>query len=208
MHFISERFVKSSWISFVALDLALLLLLGGLSPASAAKRKSRSPEDLTNFLLSPRYSQWLVGPIAWMVSEKEIDVYLGLQKDEEAAAFISDFWRRRGGSSLIPGQGPRALFDARVEEADRLFGEGINKGHRTDRGTVFVLYGEPEEIRFEVAPMGRGEFLEIWEYSKSADKGLDNRKPERIYRFVNDDGRTILYRGPVRRQLPGGGVRR
>ena len=177
------------------------------SPALAGKRKHQDPEELTNFLLSPRYSQWLVGPVAKIASSEERDVYLGLQVDEEAAAFITGFWEKRGGEAVFPTKGGKVIFDERAQEADRIFSEGTFRGHRTDRGTVFVLYGEPKEIRFEAAPRGRGEFLEIWEYDKEAEKGLDGKKPERLYRFVKKNGTTQIYRGPLKSQIPGAAIR-
>lgn len=191
--------MKSSWISFVALEAALLLLVGSVAPTHAAKRKKQDPADLTNFLLSPNYSQWLVGPIARIATNEERDAYLKIEVDEDAAAFIEEFWKKRGGDSVFPTQGQKVIFDERVAEADRIFDEITYRGHRTDRGTIFVLYGEPEEIRFEEAPRGRGDFLEIWQYPREAEEGLDGKKPERLYYFVKKDGKTTLYRGPTNR---------
>lgn len=184
-----------------------MLAVALASPALAGKRKHQDPEDLTNFLLSPRYSQWLVGPVAQIASSEERDVYLSLQVDEEAAAFIAGFWEKRGGEAVFPTKGKKVTFDERVQEADRIFSEGTFRGHRTDRGTVFVLYGEPEEIRFEAAPRGRGEFLEIWEYDGEVEPGLDGKKPDRLYRFVKKDGATQLYRGPLKGLARGATIR-
>lgn len=207
VHFISDRFVKNSWISSVVLEVALLLALTLATPVEAGKRKQQEPEELTNFLLAPSYSQWMVGPIARIASSEERDTYLRLQSDEEAAAFITDFWEKRGGEVIFPTKSPKVIFDERVQEADRIFNEQTFRGYRTDRGTVFVLYGEPDEIRFEQAPRGRGEFLEIWEYAEEVGEGLDGVKPEKIYRFVKKDGATTLYRGPLNRRRSGSSVR-
>jgi len=199
--------VKNSWISCVVLEAALLLAVALAAPAAAGKRKQQDPEEMTNFLLSPRYSQWLVGPVAHIASAEERDTFLSLQVDEEAAAFIARFWEERGGDAVFPHKGKKAIFDERLQEADLIFSDGTYRGHRTDQGTIFVLYGEPEEIRFENAPRGRGEFLEIWEYPKEAEKGLDGKNPDRFYRFVKQNGRTVIYRGPLNRQLPGSSIR-
>jgi GWxTD domain-containing protein len=199
--------VKNSSTSFVVLEIILLLAFTLVSPVEGGKKKPQNPEDLTNFLLSPRYSQWLVGPVALIATAEERSAYLRLQEDEEATAFIVSFWDKRGGDSVFSTNGEKAIFDERAQEADRVFGEGTFRGHRTDRGTIFVLYGDPEEIRFEAAPRGRGEFMEIWEYPKEAEEGLDGKKPEKFYRFVKKDGKTTFYRGPVGRQIPGNSVR-
>ena len=199
--------MKNSWIFCVVLEAVLVLSLVAVSPALAGKRKQQNPEDLTNFLLSPRYSQWLVGPISHIADEGERKTYLGLQDDKEAAAFIAAFWEKRGGESVFPTKGQKLIFDERKEEADRVFDERTYAGHRTDRGTLFVLYGEPKEIRFEAAPRGRGEFLEIWEYEKDTEPGLDGQSPETLYYFVKKDGHTTFYRGPRGRQNPRSNIR-
>ena len=205
--FISDPSVKNFSISFVVLKITLLLAFALALPVEGGKKKLLDPEDLTNFLLSPRYSQWLVGPVALIATAEERSAYLSLQEDEDATAFIVSFWDKRGGDSVFPTKGEKAIFDERAQEADRVFSEGTFRGHRTDRGTIFVLYGDPEEIRFEAAPRGRGDFMEIWEYPKEVEKGLDGKKPEKFYRFVKKDGRTTFYRGPVGRQIPGTSVR-
>lgn len=199
--------MKNSWIFCVALEVLLVLSLVTASPALAGKRKKQDAEDLTNFLLSPRYSQWLVGPIGMIADDVEREAYLGLQDDGAAVAFIGEFWDKRGGETVFPAKSPKVIFDERKEEADRLFDERTYAGHRTDRGTLFVLYGEPEEIRFEAAPKGRGEFLEIWEYGKDSEPGLDGRQPETLYYFVKKDGRTTFYKGPRGQQVPGVRIR-
>ncbi len=195
--------MKSFSICFAVVETVLLLTFSVAAPLEAGKKKRQNPEELTNFLLSPRYSQWLVGPVARIASDEERKTFLNLQVDEEAAAFISDFWQQRGGDSVFPTKGPKVIFAERKEEADRVFADGTYVGHRTDRGTIFVLYGEPTEIRFEAAPRGRGEFLEIWEYGREVEKGLDGQQPERLYHFVKKDGRTVFYKGPLNRQRTG-----
>ena len=184
-----------------------MLSLVAVSPVLAGKSKWQDPEELTNFLLSPRYSQWLVGPVGRMADEGERKAYLGLQDDKEAAAFITTFWDKRGGEAVFPTKGQKLIFEERKEEADRIFDERTFAGYRTDRGTLFVLYGEPLEIRFEAAPRGRGEYLEIWMYDKNAEPGLDGQKPETFYYFVKKDGHTTYYKGPKSRQITRSGIR-
>jgi GWxTD domain-containing protein len=191
--------VKSFWTSCVALELAGLILLAVALPASAAKPRSRRPEDLTNFLLSPEFSRWLVGPISHFASEAEIRDFLELDSDDQAGDFIEQFWERRGGETVFPQKSKRLIFEERAAEADRVFSEGTHRGLRTDRGTVFVLYGPPEEVRYELPTRQLGQPIEVWSYPKDAQKGLDDRKPDRIYRFVREGDLTVFYRGPVRR---------
>lgn len=195
--------MKNSWIFSAVLELVVLAVTLTVVPAMAAQRKQLEPLDLTNFALSPEYSRWIVGPIAHIATAKEIDQYLALQSDDEAAAFIEDFWDRRGGEALFPVKGKKLIFDERVKEADKFFTEGTYVGSRTARGTILVLYGAPLEVRYELPVRPRDEAIEVWVYPADAPEGLDGEKPDPIYRFVKEDDVTVLYRGPTRRQFGG-----
>ena len=189
--------MKNFWISCVALSLVLLAL--DVAPAPAASKKRIKPEDLTNFMLSPEYSQWLVGPIFHMIAEVDRKKFLALQSDAEAQKFIKEFWDARGGEAVFPTRGQKLIYDERAAEADKMFGEGTNRGRRTDRGTIHVLYGEPKDIRYDPPARQFGSPIEVWIYPGSSEEGLDGRRPERIYMSEKRDDATVFVRGPVRR---------
>lgn len=200
MPFINGRSVKNFSTCFAVAELVLWSALVIQGPAGAAKPSSAAPEELTNFRLSPGYSQWLVGPIARMASQEEIGRFLALHSDVEAQEFIERFWEQRGGEAIFPARGQKLIFQERAEEADRLYSEGTHRGSRTDRGTIYVLYGPPEKIDYESPVRQHGEPIEVWNYPKDRDEGLDGQKSDRTYRFVKQGDRTVFYRGPIRRQ--------
>ena len=82
------RFVKSFSTYCVATSLVALALLLAQPGELQAGKKKPAAEDLTNFLLAPEYSQWLVGAIGRMASAAEIQAFLALTADDEAAAFV------------------------------------------------------------------------------------------------------------------------
>jgi len=177
----------------------LLLALGSLGAAG-------SPDELdavslTNFQLSPAYSQWLLGPISRMATGAEIDAYLALDEDSEAQTFIESFWRERSNpDSPWPTDQPRAVFERRLAEADTRFSEGTKVGRWTDRGTIYILYGAPEKSYFEVPERPRNsprqpEPVEVWSYPKDAPRGLDGEKPKRKYFFVKRGEATVFNFG-------------
>lgn len=175
--------------------LACLLGLALLVPAvsvSAGKPK-KEDLDLINPLLDPELSQWLVGPPSWIASEKEIDQYLKLTSDAAAEAFIQDFWARRNPYPDRPDNAAKELYDKRVKESEAKYQEAGIPGWKTPRGRVFVTYGEPSDVDYEVAPDPKDPLIEIWIYDKDADKGLDGESPKRQYRFIKRGELTEFY---------------
>lgn len=160
---------------------------GGVAPAS------RSRAELTNPFLGPEHSAWLIGPVARIATPQEIQEFLALQDDTAAAAFVQAFWDRRDPSPDKPGNPIRETFEARAAEADRKYSEAGFLGRRTDRGTVFVVYGPPSESEFEVSPIPNGPPLEVWTYDAQAPSGLDARRPAGVYRFIKQGDQTVLY---------------
>ena len=184
----------------ILLPVLLLALHFGAGPASA--KKPSSPDDLFNPFLGVEYSYWLVGPIAIIASEEEISQFLALQSDEAAKTFVEEFWKKRNAGTEPFKKTPRQLFEQRAAEADRRFSERTYPGRRTDRGAIFVVYGEPEKIVFESPQTTTGYTQEVWYYPKKPENGLDLEKPKRLYKFVEIEGRTVFFRNQTKRPDP------
>ncbi len=190
--------------------LVLLLVAALLAvPAAAAKKKKKKlsdPEELFNPLLGIEYSHWLVGPIAEIASEEEIEEYLALVTDEDAASLIDAFWLGRAEGYGFFDKKPHQIFEERATEADKRFSEGALPGRSTDRGMIWIVYGEPEDVEYEIPRDTKIPTLEVWTYSKDAEAGLGGEKPKRAYRFVEIDGSKVFYSGqkfrldPVQRE--------
>jgi GWxTD domain-containing protein len=161
-----------------------------LACASGGSGAVAAMADLTNPFLGPDYSAWLIGPVARIARPEEIKAYLALHDDGEAATFIQQFWARRSS-----GKGPPALalFEERAAVADKRYSEAGLLGRRTDRGTIFILYGHPARGGFEVAPRPSDPPIEVWEYGATAPAGLDGKPPDRFYRFTKRGDLTVLY---------------
>lgn len=172
---------------------ACLLVVAATTPAEGRKEKKPPREDLINFRLGPEYAQWLIGPLYSMATPAERDEFLSLADDRAAAAFVEEFWRRRDPDPALFGNPVKATFERRAEEADRRFREGTRLGRATDRGTVFVLYGEPGRIDFDPGLAPHEPDLEVWSYPEDAPAGLDGERPKQRYFFAERDGETVLY---------------
>jgi GWxTD domain-containing protein len=170
----------------------VLLAISGCSGGGSAT-SGRRMADLTNPFLGPEYSSWLVGPIAVLATPLEIHGYLEVKDDTQAQAFISRFWQSRNPTPDRPTNPVHDTFEKRAAEADRLYSEAGYLGRRTDRGTVFILYGSPGKTEFESSPDPGNPNLEVWTYGANSPSGLDGKRPLAMYRFVKRGDLTVNY---------------
>jgi GWxTD domain-containing protein len=164
----------------------LLLALALLAAGCGGGGVSRSAVDLANPFLGPDWSSWLIGPIARLATPEEVQAFQGLKDDEAAAAFVEGFWKKRGPAV-------QKAFEQRSAVADRLYGEAGYLGRRTARGAVYVLYGPPGKVEFEVSPSPKESAIELWRYGASAPSGLDGKRPNPFYRFIKRGDVTVDY---------------
>jgi GWxTD domain-containing protein len=187
--------------------LALLAALAAACGTGTGAAPARSLADLTNPYLGPEYSGWLIGPIAGMVTPAETEAFLALRDDAGARELIEEFWRRRDPTPATPDNPLRQAFEERAAEADRLYSESGFLGRRTDRGAIFVLYGPPSRVDYEVSPSPGDPPLEVWFYTPDVPAGLHGKRPAGSYRFIRrgDLTRTYVPRRPGQRpgQRPG-----
>jgi GWxTD domain-containing protein len=173
----------------------LLLVIGAqlALPVGARKQKKIKVEEAINFQLGLDYSHWLVGPVFYLATEPERVAYLKLVADPEAEAFIRDFWEHRDPEPEMFGNEVRRVFDARAADADKRYRESATVGRRTSRGAVYVVYGEPEEVIFDISTKMNEPDLEVWIYARDSEPGLDSRQPRLRYWFANKDGKVVEH---------------
>jgi len=176
--------------------LLLLLLVAGCGGGGTAA-PSRSRAELINPALGPDYSDWLVGAASRLATPEEVNEYVTLRDDQQAEAFIERFWQKHNPTPGRPVNPLRQEFEKRSENADRQFSEAGLLGRRSDRGTIYVLYGLPKKIDHDVSPVPNGPPLEVWIYGTDAPSGLDGKRPSPLYRFVKNGDVTVLYQGRV-----------
>jgi GWxTD domain-containing protein len=186
------------------LGVSLCLILATGTALAARKQRPPRTEDIINVFLGLEYSHWLIGPIYYLATPEEREAYLALRSDEQAEAFIREFWRRRDPEPEIFGNPASDLFERRAELADRRYREQATIGRRTDRGALFILFGEPELIQFDVSNHPAEPDLEIWYYPRDVEEALGGLQPQSAYFFAEIEGRTVSYvpRPSRRRNIP------
>ena len=137
------------------------------------------------------------GPTRWIMLPEEEKKARRLRTNREAITFIEEFWRRRDPDLQKPGNPFVQTFNERAEAADRLYGEGVERGSMTDRGRALILLGPPPRLSYGQKPVptwdpGRSGThpqietkhlaLETWNYPEA-------ELPPRIVELLKADGR-------------------
>jgi GWxTD domain-containing protein len=175
--------------------LPLLLSLSLAAGCGGGATPVRSRTELINPALGPDYSAWMVGAASRLATPEELNEFLTLRDDQQAEAFLDRFWQKHNPAPSKLVNPLRQTFETRSENADRQFSEAGQLGRRSDRGTIYVLYGLPKKIDHDVSPVPGGPPLEVWIYGKDAPSGLDGNPPSPLYRFVKNGDATVFYAG-------------
>jgi GWxTD domain-containing protein len=131
-----------------------------------ASRELEVPVD-TFARVSDEELDGLFEPLVHLPDAGDLGVYRGLSA-EGKRRFLRAFWNQRDLTPGTPGNEAMQGFYARITEANRRFAEGgagAVPGWRTDRGRVFVRYGEPDEILHRPST-GSAPPWEAWKYSR------------------------------------------
>ncbi|PIE03839.1 MAG: hypothetical protein CSA81_00195 [Acidobacteria bacterium] len=105
----------------------------------------------------------LVDPL---ITEGEREIYSGITKYRERDYFHSIFWYKRDPHPELAGNEFKKEYFERREQARLRFSERDKPGVQTDRGRVFLLLGEPDEVVQEAvieSALGSG-IKEKWIY--------------------------------------------
>ena len=99
----------------------------------------------------PAYKKWLEEEVAYIMAPIEKDVFLKLETDRERTLFQDAFWKQRDPTPGTPENEFKEEHYRRIKYANRYLGRGTPKqGWRTDRGRIYIILGEPNDIqRFE-----------------------------------------------------------
>ena len=108
----------------------------------------------------------LFAPLVYVGQSEELSVYKGLSL-EGKRRFLRAFWRRRDPTPGTPANEERVGFYARIATANERFREGGASqipGWRTDRGRVFIKYGDPD-LTLHRPEAGPDRPWEAWKYT-------------------------------------------
>ncbi len=101
--------------------------------------------------------------VIYIRTKAENDDFQKLKNIDDKRRFLYGFWKRRDVNPETPKFEARTDYFKRIDEANRMFKQGFTEGWKTDRGRIYVTYGNPSDIErhpFESETRN----YEIWTY--------------------------------------------
>ena len=117
-----------------------------------------------------------VAVLTHIAASSELDAFVKASEDERKKLW-EEFWREKDPTPGTPRNEYLEEHLRRFRYANDRFAVPLTAGWKTDRGRIYILYGEPDEIESYPFEMGRKP-TEIWTYY---DKG-------RRFVFVDETG--------------------
>lgn len=140
----------------------LCLILIGTSFATAQLK----PKDLPT-----QHRRWLEEEVVYIITPMERDVFLRLSNDRERDLFITAFWKHRDPTPGTDKNEFREEHYRRLNHVNRRYRYAGKPGWKTDRGKVYLLLGEPNDIRIFHSTDAYYP-SELWAYQGIKLKGL------------------------------------
>ena len=138
-----------------------------VSPVLSTTFGAMSEEELDDLFAKSKY----------IATDSEKDKYKSLSTVEAKREFTYNFWKTRDENPVTGKKESYQTYLKRVEECNARF-KGMGKeGWQTDRGRVFLVYGEPSEIE---------------RYPNETDK-----KPYEIWHYNDIEGGVIFVFGDI-----------
>ena len=131
--------------------LTAVLLLSACRSYNLAKKL---PEPYAEFYTKVRY----------IITKQEERTFLSIDHGEKDQ-FIEDFWKRRDPDPNTEENEFRVEYFNRITRADELFISEGRPGWMTDRGRIFILFGQPtSRMEDPAGTSSYGRCIEVWYY--------------------------------------------
>jgi GWxTD domain-containing protein len=95
---------------------------------------------------------------------QEIKGYSKIKGVDSKRQFLFEFWKKRDTDLSTPENEALREYITRIDESNKRFGTLSKIGWKTDRGRVYILYGDPSEIERFPNQMDKKPY-EIWHYN-------------------------------------------
>ena len=197
--------MKPSHICRLSFWGSLLTLL--CIPVAAAQQGAWRVKQHQHPLKQMAISTWrkfLNEDALYIITDQERTAAKELTTDQQRDDFITAFWERRNPNPRSPENAFKEEHYRRIAYANEDFGTDVREGWKTDRGRIYIIYGQPNYVEYP----HRLSATEIWHYASVqglgqnvvltfTDKDKDGRFP-----LTDEDvdshprirgGQTVVY---------------
>ena len=130
--------------TLLALACILFAVAFLVAPAAAWAQMPTDPSEALR-VFEEDIRDWDDGPVQYLLTNEEHEIWKELDNDEQRRDFIQWFWDRRD-DDLRDRQHPfKEGFYTRVAVANKRF-PGFPRGWKSDRGRVWITLGQPDGI--------------------------------------------------------------
>lgn len=100
----------------------------------------------------------------YIASNNEIDQYESLDSLNAKREFLFKFWKNRDMEPETPENEFKLEYFGRIMKADSKYSSFNKKGHKSDRGRILIIFGEPDQVDRHPSQMDTKPY-EIWYYN-------------------------------------------
>lgn len=115
----------------------------------------------------------------YLATDQEIKTFSNITNIEGRREFLADFWSKIENGQHGQTDISRAIYLDRVATANQRYHALGKEGWQTDRGRVYLLYAEPDEVQ-RFPSMNNSKPYEIWNYNQ-IESGV-------IFVFIDQNG--------------------
>jgi len=111
-------------------------------------------------------------PLVYLTSSDSLSVWktgLSLQAKQQ---FLTRFWAQRDPTPATPKNELREQFYGLIAQANKAYGDGgrsSTPGWKTDRGRIYVKYGQPSDMLDRRTPSGQSPPYQVWRYTRGKE---------------------------------------
>jgi GWxTD domain-containing protein len=112
-------------------------------------------------------------PLEYLTSRDTLAVWKSGLSVAAKRKFLTDFWSRRDPTAGTPRNERREQFYSLIAQANRAYAEGARTstpGWKSDRGRIYVKYGDPSDVLDRRTSTGKAPPYQVWRYTRGKDR--------------------------------------
>ncbi len=169
-------------------------LTEGLPKRELSEKERKQREEALRKELETHYKKWLEEDVGYIILPEEREALNHLNTEEEREQFVEQFWLRRDPTPDTVENEFKEEHYRRIAYANERFASGI-PGWKTDRGRIYIKWGQPDEIEahpaggmYERPPEEGGGSTSVYPFEKWRYRYLEGIGTDIILEFVDVSG--------------------